>query len=208
MIAARWSAVPVQRWSWRRLAVALGASLLAHYLVVGGWPVSGGGRTATVMTPQLHAQLQISAVPLTVPFTESADQPEEPEQLISAPPVAVLVDRVARRSPAAASETQPAAHARLSVPDPRFFPARELDRYPAPLVPLDLRGMGAGGAVRAWVSIDLAGNVVEVMVVDAGPSVALQQQVREQLHAVRFMPGMKDERPVRSRVLMELVYGQ
>lgn len=197
----------MQRWSWRRLAVALGASLLVHYLVVGGWPASGGGGSAAVLTPQLHAQLQIPAVPPTNPFTESAEQPEAPEQAKSVRPVAVLADRVERRTAAAPSETQPAANAGSAVPDPRFFPARELDRYPVPLVPLDLRGVG-GGAVRAWVSIDLAGNVVEVVVVDAGPSVALQQQVREQLLAVRFMPGMKDERPVRSRVLMELVYGQ
>jgi hypothetical protein len=62
--------------------------------------------------------------------------------------------------------------------------------------------------VRAWVSIDLAGNVVDVEMVDIDPSGVLRRQLREQLLAVQFMPGMKNDRPVRSRILLELLIGR
>lgn len=76
------------------------------------------------------------------------------------------------------------------------------------MAPLELHGVGMAGPVRVWVSIDFAGAVADVTVIDADPSGILQRQVRDQLLAVRFIPGMKDERAVRSRILLELRYGQ
>jgi hypothetical protein len=209
MLAARWNAAPVRRWSWQRLVVALGASLLAHYLVVGGWPVSGGGRPAAGETPQMHAQLEIQAQPWAAPVPDIVDPPPEPEPAKTPRPVSAAATRAERQMPPPLTEAKLPANSGANVPDPRFFAARELDRYPVPLAPLDLRGMGSRTElVRAWVSIDFVGSVVDVTVLDADPSGSLQQQVRERLLTARFMPGMKDERPVRSRVLLELVYGQ
>lgn len=186
--------------------MALAGSLLLHYLLAGGWPVPGSGRPAVAVAPQLHAQLELPAEPTPVPLPESEGLNRE-----SAPakPSRPATPRIERQTAAPASETQAAANPGPAVPDSRFFPARELDRYPAPLVPLNLRDAGGGtGIVRAWVGIDLAGQVVDVALVDAGASGVLQRQVREYLLTVRFTPGIKDERPVRSRILMELVYGQ
>jgi TonB family protein len=101
------------------------------------------------------------------------------------------------------------AAAGAGVPDPRFYQARELDRYPAPLAPLNLQAAaGLSGSVRLWLSIDLTGNVVDVSVADADPSGALESRARESLLATRFMPAMKNERPVKSRILLELRYGR
>jgi len=95
-----------------------------------------------------------------------------------------------------------------AIPDSRFYSARELDRFPTPVAPLELRsGSGQSGSVRVRIGIDLAGRVVDVEVVDGDPSGALQTYAQEQLQAVRFMPGLKDDRPVRSRILLELQYG-
>jgi protein TonB len=96
-----------------------------------------------------------------------------------------------------------------AIPDSRFYSARELDRFPEPLTPLELQsGTGRSGSVRLRIGIDLAGRVVEVDVVDSDPSGALEVYAREQLQVTRFMPGLKDGRPVRSRILLELRYGQ
>jgi len=209
MLAASWNPLSMNRWPWRRLALALGASLLAHYLAVDGWPIVGGGRPMVPAAPQLHAQLDVSAEPLTVPAVDTADLPQERPKTEWPRSVSVPDARPAQPAASAITEVQPAASSGSNIPDPRFYPARELDRYPLPLAPLDLRGMGGRpGHARVWVGIDLSGNVVDVALVDADPSGVLQRQLREQLLAVQFMPGIKDERPVRSRILLELVYGQ
>jgi hypothetical protein len=96
-----------------------------------------------------------------------------------------------------------------SVPDLHFYQARELDRYPVPLTPLNLQAAaGRAGSVRLWLSIDHAGNAVDVAVIDADPSGDLASMARESLLATRFMPAVKNERPVKSRILLELRYGQ
>lgn len=157
---------------------------------------------------QLHAQLDVSAEPLTVPAVETADLPQERPKTAPSSPVSAPVARPVQPAASTITEVQPAASSGSNIPDPRVYPARELDRYPFPLAPLDLRGTGGRpGPVRVWVGIDLVGNVVDVAVVDVDPSGVLQRQLREQLVAVQFMPGIKDERPVRSRILLELVYG-
>jgi hypothetical protein len=210
MIAASGNTAALYRWSWRRVALALSASLLVHYLLADSWPVSGGGRPVLPLAPELHAQLEVPDEPLTVPAADTADLLREHAKTRSSRAVSIPVTAAVRPSAsAAASEIQPSANSGSNIPDPRFFPARELDRYPAPVEPLDFRGMGARvGLVRAWVSIDLAGNVVDVEMVDIDPSGVLQRQLREQLLAVQFMPGMKNDRPVRSRILLELVIGR
>lgn len=211
MTAANWSIATAQHWSWRRLAVALGASLLTHYLVAGGWPAAGGGRLPTIVAPSLHAQLELAVEPRTVPVlpvAESVEPPREHRPAKSSRLESAPVNRTEPPDATAPRETSAAANAGPAIPDSRFFPARELDRYPTPLVPLDLRVPGMVGSVRAWVSIDLAGTVVDVTVIDADPAGVLQRQLREQLLALRFVPGMKDERAVRSRILLELGHGQ
>lgn len=118
--------------------------------------------------------------------------------------------RAPRITPSAvpqAPDTPLPAGAGAIVPDSRFYQARELDRYPEPLAPLNLRAAaGRAGSVRLWLSIDRAGNVVDVAVVDAGPSGELESMARESLLATRFMPAVKNERPVKSRILLELRY--
>lgn len=207
MIVAHWQAANVHRWSWRRPAVALGASLLLHGLLAGNWP--SGGRPAVGVMPQLQAQLEIpleAAAPVATvaePFRE-AEAPRPSRSVVAATPLAAR-----QAASVAAAEIQPSTSAGVNagsnIPDSGFIPARELDRFPAPVIPLDFGGAGIGaGTVRAWVSIDLAGTVVDVTVLDADPSGALQRQLREYLRTVQFLPGIKDERPVRSRILLEL----
>jgi periplasmic protein TonB len=199
-------ALLASHWNWRRLAFALGASLLAHYLIVAVWPSSGGGRPMP-MVPLLKAQLEITAAALTVPSAESADLSQATVLPASTPLVPARLERT--ESPAVAPEVQFSGAQASAIPDSRFYSARELDRFPEPVAPLELQSVtGRSGSVRLRIGIDLAGRVVEIDVVDSDPSGALEAYAREQLQATRFMPGLKDGRPVRSRILLELRYGQ
>ncbi len=156
----------------------------------------------------LDAQLEIIAAPLAV---QSAGSPDLPHEALPPRPEPSVAAQLARKdAPAVAHpEVQPPATPGSVIPDSRFFSARELDRFPVPVEPLELRtAVSQSGSLRLRIGIDLAGRVVDVEVVDGDPSGALETYAREQLQAVRFMPGLKDDRPVRSRILLELHYGQ
>ena len=202
MIAGAWNASPACRWPWRRLLPALIASALAHYLIVDGWPPSGGIAHVPAARLQLQAQLELPGDPLVVPEIRSGERPVEP---ILAP---LAAPAVATPPAVAAVERQPAPSAGAAVPDSRIYPARELDRYPFPLAPLDLRAVpGQMGIVRFWITIDPAGNVVDVERVENDVPAALASLARQLLLATRFEPGVKEERPVKCRILLELRYG-
>lgn len=207
MTITAWGTVLPRHWSWRRLLVAFGASILVHVLIADGWRPSGGARQDAAVPLQLQARLEAPEEPLVVPAAERPDIPLGSARATSLARVPPPVERAT--SPASAAAGGPSsAGTGVAVPDPRFYPARELDRYPVPLAPLDLAIATAGpGSVRFWLSIDLAGKVVDAAVVDADSSAAWVAMAREYLLASRFAPAMKDERPVKSRVLLELRYG-
>jgi hypothetical protein len=201
MIAGAWNASPVCRWPWRRLLPALIASALVHYLIVDGWPPSGGIPHVPAARLQLQAQLELPAEPL--PGIQPGELPVAPVLAQQPKPAAPAV------LPAvAAVERQPAPSAGAAVPDPRIYPARELDRYPVPLAPLDLRAVpGQTGTMRFWITIDPAGTVVDVDRVENDVPAALASLARQLLLATQFEPGVKEQRPVKCRILLELRYG-
>ena len=169
----------------RRFRLALGLSVAAHVVLLGG---SWGG----VAAPQalLQARLDVSpAVMADAVFAEepvAATMPASPETLRSGN------NRSPVPLPPAAAPGSDTAGA-----DTRFYLAHELDRYPeAP----ELRQLAAVAHVRVWVGIDQQGHVVDVAAADPGHPVAA---VGERLRAIRFVPARKDGRPVKSRVLME-----
>ena len=89
------------------------------------------------------------------------------------------------------------------VPDSTYYSARDLDTYPRPVVPLRLDFLeGAGARLVLQLLIDEHGAVREVIVVDAALRSELEERVRSALAATRFTPAMKDERAVKSRVLV------
>jgi hypothetical protein len=201
MIAGAWNASPACRWPWRRLLPALIASALVHYLIVDGWPPSGGIPHVPAAMRQLQAQLELPAEPL--PGIQPGELPVAPVPAQQPKPAAPAV------LPAvAAVERQPAPSAGAAVPDPRIYQARELDRYPVPLAPLDLRAVpGQTGIMRFWITIDPAGNVVDVDRVESDVPAALASLARQLLLATQFEPGVKEQRPVKCRILLELRYG-
>lgn len=191
--------------SLRRPLIALGVSLLAHVLLAGGWTGGGGAPRAVAVSPALQARLDAAPAPLLV--TESVPL-AAPDAMPDKPSPQLPASRPRTRPAAAPATRQPGAVA--SGPDTRFYLARELDRYPSPLSALRLDAgerEGTAGRVRLWVSIDQAGRVVDAAVIDADPSGTMEQSGRELVLATRFLPGQRDGRPVKSRVLLVLRHG-
>ncbi len=172
----------------RRFQVALGLSLLAHILLAGNW--SGGVRGSAMPGPLLQARLESPpAMPQGAAFVADAERAVVPD------PAKRPRSRVAR-----GAELSPAPDAGAAGTDSRFYPARELDQYPELLELPDSRQALPVAHVRVWVGIDQQGRVVDVVAADPGYPVA---DIRERLLVIRFAPGRKDGRPVKSRLLVE-----
>jgi len=202
-----WTGALPRSWPWRRLLPALGASVLVHVLVAEGWRPSGSAAQSGAMPVQLQARLETAESP-AMPDPDPPDIPVEPDRNRSVAGVQMRAPRITTSAAPQAPGTPVPAGDGVAVPDLRFYQARELDRYPVPLAALNLRtAAGRAGSVRLWLSIDHAGNVVDVAAADADSSAELASMARESLLATRFMPALKNERPVKSRVLLELRYG-
>lgn len=197
MIAARHPEARLHGVPVRRVLIALGASLLVHFLVV-GWSGSARG-VADVMVP-LQARLEPNPV---VP--PSAEKNDHPPVSMTVPPA-----ELSRRTApiVAATVKQPPAGVATGGTDPRFYLARELDQYPSPLSTLSPGDdPGTAGSVRLWVSIDEAGRVVDAAVIDPDPPGESGQLARERVLATSFVSARRDGRPVKSRILLVLRRG-
>lgn len=171
----------------RRMVIALGVSLLVHYLLVGGW----GSGTTPVAPVAISLQARLEPVPAPLPAPEQSESLPDSTNLKPEP-----LPR--RASPAATAQSADGAGLDL-----RFYLARELDQYPSPLSTLHL-GQGYRGSARLWVSIDQTGRVLEAAVIDADPPGEFERLARERVLATPFAPAWRDGRPVKSRVLLVL----
>ena len=99
-----------------------------------------------------------------------------------------------------------------STADRTYYPARELDVYPAPRAPLSFEyperaaREQVGGSVRIMLLLDEAGAVDSVSVVAAEPPGYFEDSVRGVFAATRFFPARKDGRAVKSRVLINVEF--
>lgn len=185
----------------RRLWLALAVSVLAHGLLAQALQSSGGAGRRLADSPALSARLQVSTEaavpPATVPA--AAALPDGGDGL----PATAL--RTPASLPASALAAAPAPASGAALQDNRLYSAAELDRYPVPRQPLDLQAAVApAAAVRLWVSIDAAGRVTALAAAEPGLAPETEQQLREWLSGIGFSPAIRDERPVRSRILVEL----
>lgn len=94
------------------------------------------------------------------------------------------------------------------APDPTYYSARDLDHYPRPAAPLELDSLARGRdhaatIFRFQVLIDETGTVNEISPVEGEP-LPLRDELRAALAAVRFYPGRKDGRAVKSRVTLSI----
>lgn len=144
-------------------------------------------------------------------------QPQAPEVSVealvpTAGPLPAVVPGKPRAAPTATGislESKAAATLTLpQTPDPTYYSARDLDTYPRPAVPLELDRFAAdaGTSIKLILLIDEGGSVNEIKLVEPASQGPLQEAVRGVLAAARFIPGSKDGRAVKSRVLLDVIF--
>jgi protein TonB len=186
----------------RRIAPALLLSVLVHLGLATGSP-GGVLRPTGVFSPPV---ITVRIEPGRTPPVAAASSTVAGERLAQ-PTVA---RRAGQATPEPARVEDPA-----TLPPPAeatYFPARQLDVYPALLAPLapayPRRALdeGRGGRVLVLVLIDAAGRVDGVSVVEAEPPGDFDEAARRALEAARFSPARRAGVPVRSRVLIHLEF--
>lgn len=122
--------------------------------------------------------------------------------------------RVARESPDSTPRQSDPAGPALPAPgiEPNYYPARQLDVVPKALDPVDpvipeqaIRNR-VNGSVLLALRIDEAGIVREASVIEAEPAGYFEESALSAFRKTRFSPGMKNGRPVRSRMLVRVNY--
>jgi len=209
-----------------RLSLALGASVIAHAWFLAAHP---GG--SSVRAPALQASSTISARIAVAPSKEAEnaarDSLVEPRILPvqderAADPVprprtpraesagAVVASTSTLARSAEKSSLAPALTRLPAAGDTTWYAARDLDVYPRPGTPLRFAPPeGAGEAVvrlTLWLRIDEQGEVVEVSAGEPGIPAGWVDAARASLAAIRFAPARKDERAVRSRLLLSVSF--
>lgn len=196
-----------------RFIIALGFSALLHLSLAS---VMSGG---SVGVPRPSAPQS----GLTVRMVDVATPVPAPAVAISAEPVSIPERRpqrgVSKAAPAAiAADARPVdrpigSGAAVEGPDPTYYAAKQLDVYPALSSALDLRSTdkpaspGALGRALLLVLIDEVGVVKEVSVVEGEPAGHFEE-ARGAFMSARFTPAYRNGRPVKSRVLVEINYGE
>jgi len=194
----------------RRFGAALLISALAHALLSTGITPGAAGRSAAgpaAAPPSIAVRLVIPEADLpdttpvarATPLREIAPLRRAPEEITARP------SEMPSAPPAHPAGAGPAA-----VPDPTYYPARQLDVYPALAATLEVRYPGAvdsKGRVLLLVLIDAAGWVDDVSVVESEAAGHLEDDARRALKAARFKPALRGGLPVKSRFLVEIDYG-
>lgn len=193
--------------SFTRFRFALAASVLAHGLLLSGPPrdYSWRGRASSPPTVPITVRLQLPSAEVAevavVPAQDSRQAlsvPRRPKERAKSLPDG--------ESSYGTLQPFPEAPEKSIAPDPRYYPARDLDSYPWPLAPLefDRRAESGGGEVRLELLIDEKGVVREVVFVQPARPGPGEEGLRAALAATHFMPGRKDGRAVKSRVTLRL----
>jgi protein TonB len=188
-----------------RFELALAASVLLHAVLC----------TVFVLETPMRERPAAGFTPITVHIRPQAPQVSV-EALVptGGPSLPAVVPQKPRVAPAATDlfpESNAAATVALpQAPDPTYYSARDLDTYPRPAAPLELDRIAADAgtsSIRLILLIDEGGSVNEIKLVEPAAPGPLQEAVRGVLAATRFIPGRKDGRAVKSRVLLDVTVG-
>lgn len=156
-------------------------------------------------------------VPLLAPSEVAEALPVAPPPVEPPPPVAASQPDVTpvEAQPAApapvASARAPAVAITSSV-DLTYYSARELDVQPralreiVPDYPADADRQRLSGKVRLQLKLEADGRISGIDIVSADPPDVFNESTLRAFRDARFVPAQKNGRPVRARVLIEVVY--
>jgi len=143
--------------------------------------------------------------------------PAEPAPPVAAALPANAVVEAPKAEPAAAPPSAPApAPAPVAVittsVDLTYYSARDLDRQPralrdiVPDYPHDADRQRLSGTVRLQLKLEADGRVSDIEIVSATPPDVFNESAIKAFRDALFAPAQKHGRPVRARVLIEVVY--
>lgn len=191
-----------------RFGFALAVSALAHGLLLTATGDSPWRRWASYPA-SVPITVRLETPPVYAPDVTVASAPEAHQVPLAAPRSTVRTEQSPQRDPLiVGARTAPEASALPRARDPHYYAARDLDHYPWPLVPLQLEHLAeARSELRLELLIDEAGIVQEVVFVQPARTGEAEEKLRTALIATHFMPGRKEGRPVKSRLLMGINLG-
>jgi protein TonB len=217
------------REAWLRLFVAVALSAAIHASLIFG--VAVRSTRPQPDRPWISAQLANPAVPPVEfsPYRKSSLRKVALETPIDPAPThgsnsarENAQDAVASVAPdamtAAPAQPPPLTTSRLPpvdmplITDPTWYQARQLDVFPRALSAVRPAypelGMQAGlnGEVTLELLIDESGQVRAADIVQAVPEGYFEAAAVSAFRAARFVPGQKDGHPVRSRVVVKVVF--
>jgi TonB family protein len=195
-----------------RLGAALGASILAHMLLLSAFGQLPGTRQAAPFAQLGERALRATLRPLA---------PEPAPAPAKAPAQAILPGAKALPAPAASLPTgSPPAHREAQeptaavipvVPLPKYYAAHELDQRPLPLTHIE-PAFPAGAPVhsgvvklRLYVSAD--GQVEEIDIFESQPAGVFEAAAAQAFAGARFSPGIRGGKPVPAMMTFELQFG-
>lgn len=175
----------------------LSEPILAHIEVAGRVPALQRERVA-----------QRAAVRHSAQATPPAPRPK-PGGVVQTPAVEPAI-QVAAPATAEPDDALPPVEMPL-LADPTWYPAAQLDVFPAALEPVrpaypETAAASTGGQVTLLLLVDDTGRVHECSVVDAQPEGVFDAAAVVAFRSARFAPGRKDGRSVRSRVLVKVLF--
>jgi len=201
-----------------RLAVAIIISALVHLVFASGMTVRAPGPVTARGPAIISVRLETPVTALAEPQQQDGAKVERetvPGSLRRARPAddGARNTAGAKTTPSSAFlEKQPKARIPASalppVSDPEYYPAHQLDVYPALVQPVNLEysrdaaNENVDGRGLLMLLIDETGSVRELSIIDAGPARVFENSLRAAFSAARFSPARKDGRAVKSRVLI------
>jgi protein TonB len=214
------------------ISLALHAALIALVQVA---PPASSGLGEPVIEARLvsrHADPPIAEPPPLTPEVEvPAPPPEKTVSLLASSETAdalpVAAPLPAQSAPPAAPAPQPASPPAASPPtdpapvpavtitssvDLTYYSARDLDVQPRalrniePAYPVEADRQRRSGKLRLQLKLEADGRVSDIEVVSADPPDVFNDSAISAFRDARFAPAQRNGRPVRARVLIEVVY--
>lgn len=157
---------------------------------------------------RLASREKVAALPAATPSVSSAAAPE-PEPVVE--PRAG--ESAAEPNSAAASAAPRAPDVAITTAvDLAYYSARDLDVQPRvlreiePDYPDDADRQRLSGKVRLQLKLEADGRIGDIAVVSATPPGVFEEPSIKAFRDARFAPAQKNGRPVRARVVIEVVY--
>jgi len=190
-----------------RLGPALAASALMHLALLSAPLLDTPWRGVASYPGDAPITVRLAPVPVPVSDVPVAPEPEARRVPRQPGPLAGSALRVrSELSSSGAAQTGTEVFALPQAPDPDYYTARDLDRYPRPLAPFQINRMAGDGAgeVRLEILIDERGIVQEMTFAGPAAPARVEDELRAALAATRFLPAQKDGRAVRSRIVLSI----